>query len=62
MSKRWFMIDCRQAHWLLSRRRDARLPWPDRWRLRLHLSICDWCSRVARHFEFLSRAARGLGR
>jgi hypothetical protein len=59
---RWIKIDCRQAHWLLSRRRDDPLPAGDRLRLWLHLAICDWCSRVARHFDFLSRALKGLDR
>jgi hypothetical protein len=34
----------------------------DRLRLRLHLTACDWCSRVARQFRFLSDAMRRLDR
>ncbi|SPJ16532.1 conserved hypothetical protein [Burkholderiales bacterium] len=57
---RRLIINCRQAHWLLSRQRDVRLHWFDRLTLRIHLRLCDWCSIVGRNFEFLSRAARRL--
>jgi hypothetical protein len=60
--RRWFMINCRQAHVLLSKRQDGVLPMLDRYRLRLHLSICDWCSRVSKQFRFLSDAVRRLDR
>jgi len=55
-------IDCRRAHRLLSHRRDAPLRWLDRLRLRIHLSVCDWCTIVARNLDFLSRAVRRLDR
>jgi hypothetical protein len=29
-------------------------------RLRLHLTVCDWCSRIARQFRFMSEAVRRL--
>lgn len=53
-------INCRQAHWLLSRQRDAKLRWYERAALRLHLRACDWCRIVERNFAFLSRAVRHL--
>jgi hypothetical protein len=62
MIRRWFKITCRQAHILLSQRQDHGLFLLDRLRLRLHLTACDWCSRVARQFRFLSEAVRRLGR
>ncbi len=62
MIRRRFLITCRQAQVLLSERQDRRLPLPDRLRLRLHLTVCDWCSRIGQHFRFLSRAVRRLGR
>lgn len=55
-------INCRQAHWLLSRERDAPLRWSERLALGLHLRVCDWCSIVRRNFAFLSQAARRLDR
>ena len=54
------MISCRQAQVLLSERQDRELGRLERFRLRLHLTLCDWCSRVARHFRFLSDAVRRL--
>lgn len=54
------IIDCREAHRLLSLQRDTRLrPW-QRLALWLHLRVCDWCSIVERNIAFLSRAARRL--
>jgi len=53
-------ISCREAHWLLSRQRDAPLRWTERLALRLHLRVCDWCRIVQRNFTFLSQAARRL--
>ena len=54
------IINCREAHWLLSRQRDIPLRWTERLALRIHLRFCDWCSIVQRNFAFLSRAARRL--
>lgn len=62
MIRRWFMITCRQAHVLLSQRQDGVLRPLDRYRLRLHLSLCDWCTRVSRQFQFLSDAIRRIDR
>jgi predicted anti-sigma-YlaC factor YlaD len=59
---RWIRITCRQAQVLLSERQDIALSPLDRIRLRLHLTACDWCSRVAAQFRFLSDAMRRLGR
>jgi len=59
---RWFKISCRQAHVLLSQRQDEVLPVLDRMRLRLHLTACNWCSRIARQFRFLTTAMRRLDR
>ena len=62
MRRRWPMISCRQAQVLLSERQDRALGRLERWRLQLHLTLCDWCSRIARHFRFLSEAVRRLDR
>ncbi len=56
------LIDCRQAHWLMSKHRDAPLPWRERLALQVHLLFCDWCGIVRRNFAFLSRATRDLDR
>ena len=62
MIGRWLKITCRQAQVLLSQRQDRPLGWLERFRLRLHLTACDWCSRIANHFRFLSEAVRRLDR
>jgi hypothetical protein len=57
----WLRITCRQAQVLLSERQDRGLGPLEQIRLRLHLTVCDLCSRVARHFRFLSDAVRRIG-
>jgi hypothetical protein len=61
MMLRWLRITCRQAQVLLSERQDRGLGPLERLRLRLHLTACDWCSRVGRHFRLLSQAVRRIG-
>jgi hypothetical protein len=61
MMSRWLNISCRQAQVLLSERQDRGLGPLQRLRLRLHLTACDWCSRVARHFRIISEAVRRIG-
>lgn len=61
MIVRWFKITCRQAHVLLSEQLDRGLRPMERLRLRLHLTVCDMCSRVARQFRFLSDVVRRIG-
>jgi hypothetical protein len=53
-------IDCRQAHWLLSQRRDGPLRLSERLALWVHLRYCDVCTTVARQFRLLSEAVRRL--
>jgi hypothetical protein len=57
----WFRITCRQAQVLLSERLDRGLRPMEVLRLRLHLTVCDMCTRVARHFRFISDAVRRIG-
>jgi len=57
----WLRITCRQAHILLSERLDRGLQPLEIVRLRLHLLVCDVCSRVARQFRFISDAVRRIG-
>jgi hypothetical protein len=58
---RWLRLTCRQAQVLLSERQDRSLGPLERLKLRLHLTVCDWCSRVARQFRFISDAVRRIG-
>jgi hypothetical protein len=57
----WLRLTCRQAQVLLSERQDRGLGLLEAVRLRIHLTACDWCSRVARHFQFISDAVRRIG-
>jgi hypothetical protein len=57
----WLKLTCRQAQVLLSQRQDRNLGLLEALRLRLHLAVCDWCTRVARHFRFISAAVRRIG-
>jgi hypothetical protein len=49
---------CREATRLISRAQDAELPALQRWRLRMHLRICDLCSRFDAQMRVLREAAR----
>jgi hypothetical protein len=60
MLKRLALISCRQAHVLLSQRMDAPLGPLGRYRLLLHLKICDACTRVDGQFTVLRDAMRRL--
>jgi len=53
-----FFLNCKEASRLQSQAMDRDLRLPDRVALRLHLGICDACSRVTRQLEFLRRALR----
>ena len=55
------LIRCADAHWLMSRGRDAPLPWLDRARLYFHLRVCQACRRVSASLDLLGRAVKRLG-
>jgi hypothetical protein len=52
------MIRCREASRLLSEAQDAPLGRTVRWRLRLHLAMCDRCRNFGRQLAFIRAAAR----
>lgn len=54
------MLNCRQATRLVSKSMDAKLSWPNRFWVWLHLLYCVWCRRYAAQLQFLRRAARNL--
>ena len=54
-------ITCKHAHRLLSERLDRPLQGGDRWRLWLHLKVCEMCSRFERQIAFMRSAVRRLG-
>jgi hypothetical protein len=50
------MISCKEVARLVSLQEDARLPFWQRLRVRLHLSICDACARFEHQLRFLRKA------
>jgi hypothetical protein len=52
------IIKCKDASRLVSRQQDARLSYWQRLTLRLHLSVCEACTRFERHLRFLRTAMR----
>ena len=55
-------ITCKHAHGLLSEAMDRKLSPFQQLRLKLHLSICDACTRVDRQFNQMRSMVRKLGR
>jgi len=50
-------LTCKEAARLISERLDRDLPLAQRTALRLHLAVCEACTRVAAQYAFLRRAA-----
>ncbi len=53
-----WMLTCRGATELASRAMDERLPLSNRMALRLHLAICENCSRFNRQLQEMRRLFR----
>ena len=53
-----WMLTCRDATELASRAMDERLPLSNRMALRLHLAICENCSRFNRQLQEMRRLFR----
>ena len=49
-------LTCKEASRLLSLDLDHKLTFAQRASLRLHLTLCDACTRVKAQFEFIRRA------
>ena len=54
-------ITCKEASRLISERQERDLSFSDRWRLRVHLWICDNCRRFERQVKLLRTAMHSLG-
>ena len=54
------LLSCKDVSRLLSRAQDWPLTWWQAWRLRMHLAVCDACTRVEAQMRFLRRAMRRL--
>ncbi len=49
-------LTCKEAGRLISEELDRKLSLPQRAALRLHLAVCDACTRISAQFRFLRRA------
>lgn len=54
------MLSCFQASQLLSQSLDRPLSWRERLSLKLHLIICEVCTRFAKQLKFMRDAVRQL--
>ncbi len=50
------MVSCKEATRLLSQAQDKRLGYVESLKLKLHLSVCDACSRFSRQLAFVRDA------
>jgi len=55
-----FRLTCKEASRLISDGMDRHLSVPERIRLRLHVSICDACTRFTSQVAFLRRAFKAF--
>ena len=53
-----FRLSCKEASRLISEGMDRRLSVPERIGLRLHVGICDACTRFTSQVAFLRRALK----
>jgi hypothetical protein len=51
-------LSCKEASRLISEGMDRRLSVPERIKLRLHVGICDACTRLTSQLAFLRRALK----
>jgi len=51
-------LSCRDATRLISQGMDRRLSFAEKLALRLHVAICDACTRFTRQAKFLRRALK----
>ena len=55
-----FRLTCKEASRLISDGMDRRLSVPERIKLRLHVRICDSCTRFTSQVAFLRRALKAF--
>ena len=53
-------LSCKEASRLISREMDGRLSVAERIALRLHVRICDACTRFSSQMQFLRRALKAF--
>ena len=52
------LLRSRDVSRLVSQGQDRPLTWWERWRLHMHLAVCDGCTRFEAQVRFLRRAMR----
>lgn len=52
------LIRCRDATRLISRQQEAPVGGWQRWTLRMHLAVCDYCARFDRQMTLLREAMK----
>lgn len=50
--------NCKEASRLQSQALDRKLPWVQRFGLRIHLLLCEWCRRYGKQIRFLRDTTR----
>ena len=55
-----FRLSCREASKLISEGMDRRLSFSERIGLRLHVRICDACTRFTSQLNFLRKALKAF--
>jgi len=55
-----FRLTCKEASKLISAGMDRRLSFAERIGLRLHVGICDACTRFTSQVQFLRRALKAF--
>ncbi len=53
-------LDCKEVARLISETQDAKLPAPDRARMRMHFVMCQACRNVDEQMAFLRQAMKSL--
>jgi hypothetical protein len=53
-------LTCKEASRLISEGMDRRLSFIERLALRLHVGVCDACTRFSRQLRFLRRALQKM--
>lgn len=54
------MLTCKKASQLLSQSLDRRLNWRERCSLKLHLMLCDVCTRFAKQLKLLRNVIKQM--
>ncbi len=52
------MLTCKQVSELVSHAQDRRLGWFERWRMHVHLRVCEGCRNFESQIGFMRRAIR----